>query len=237
MTGTTQITPPASHRRYLALLGGLYLIVTIAFGVDPYDRDAWILEHFMVVVGLLLLLFSYRYFPLSRVSYTLIFVFLCFHEVGTQYTYSRVPYDSWFERIFGRPLNPALGLERNHYDRVVHFLYGLLLAWPLREIFLHAVRRNPPPFWSYLLPLSLIIATSVIYEFAEWGAVIVFGGDLGMAFLGTQGDEWDAHQDTLCAVSGALIATGVMILIHLGSGRDFPAEWAKKHTRTKEPET
>ena len=206
------------------MLAGLYLAIVSGFGVAPYDRDAWILEHFMVVIGLLVLVFTYRYFPLSRVSYTLIFVFLFFHEVGTHYTYSRVPYDQWMASVFGHSINAILGLERNHYDRWVHFLYGFLLAWPFREIFLHAVRQNPPPFWSYLLPLTLIIATSVIYEFAEWGAVIVFGGDLGMAFLGTQGDEWDAHQDTLCAVSGAVIATVIMIVIHVRSGIDFPAD-------------
>lgn len=222
--------PPASHRRYIALLAVPYFVLLIALGVAPYERHTWVLEHVMVAIGLLLLLTTYRSFPLSRISYTLIFAFLCFHEIGTHYTYSRVPYDTLFTALTGRPLNPLLGLERNHYDRAIHFLYGLTLAWPYREAFLHAVRGNPPPFWSYLLPLTFTIATSVIYEFAEWAAVLVFGADVGMAFLGTQGDEWDSHSDTLCAVSGAFLATFVMIAIHLRTGRDFPAEWAAKHT-------
>lgn len=184
----------------------------------------------MVAVGLLVLLLTYRAFPLSRVSYALIFVFLCFHEIGAYYTYSLVPYDDWVVALTGRSLNSVLGFERNHYDRAIHFLYGLLLAWPYREAFLHAVRGNPPPFWSYLLPLTFTIATSFLYEFVEWVAALVFGGELGIAFLGTQGDEWDTHKDVLCAVAGALLATVVMIAIHFRTRHDFPAEWAEKHT-------
>lgn len=212
------------------MLGVLYLAVVVGFGIAPWDRGTWVLEHVMVVVGLLLLLLSYRAFPLSRVSYTLILLFLCAHELGTHYTYSKVPYDEWWLALTGRSLSELMGMGRNHYDRLVHFLYGLLLAWPFREAFLHAVRGNPPPFWSYLLPLTFTVGTSVLYEFVEWAAVMVFAGDRGMAFLGAQGDVWDAHSDTLCAVIGALLATGVMAVIHLRTGRDFPAEWAERHT-------
>lgn len=227
---SASILPPASHQRYIAVLAVLYLALSIPLGIAPYERQAWTLEHVVVAMGLFLLLTTYRAFPLSRASYTLIFVFLCFHEIGAHHTYSRVPYDEWFTALTGHPLNPILGLERNHYDRAIHFLYGLLLAWPYREFFLHAVRSNPPPFWSYLLPLTLTIATSVVYEFIEWIAVLIFGGELGMAFLGTQGDVWDAHNDTLCATTGALIATLLMIAIQQRTHRDFPAEWAEKHT-------
>ena len=222
--------PPASHRRYLALLAACYLPLAVALGIAPYERETWVLEHVMVVASLLLLLFTYRAFPLSRVSYTLFFIFLCFHELGAHYTYSLVPYDDWFTTLTGRSLNSLFGFERNHYDRVIHFLYGLFLAWPYREAFLHAIRGNPPPFWSYLLPLTFTITTSLLYEFVEWVAVLVFGGDLGIAFLGTQGDEWDTHHDILCAVLGALLATLVMIAIHICTRRDFPAEWAHKHS-------
>lgn len=222
--------PPSSHRRYVGGLALVYALVVLGLGIAPWDRGTWLLEHVMVVAGLLLLLFSYRAFPLSRVSYALIFVFLCVHEVGTHYTYSNVPYDEWSLELTGRSLSSLFGMERNHYDRFVHFLYGLLLAWPFREAFLHAVRGNPPPFWSYLLPLTFTVATSVLYEFVEWAAVMVFAGERGMAFLGAQGDVWDAHSDTLCAVVGALLTTAVMAVIHLRTGRDFPAEWAERHT-------
>ena len=196
----------------------------------PECQQIEIRESNLTVVGLLLLVFSYRAFPLSRVSYTLIVLFLCAHELGTHYTYSKVPYDDWSLALTGRALSDLVGMQRNHYDRLVHFLYGLLLAWPFREAFLHAVRGNPPPFWSYLLPLTFTVATSVLYEFVEWAAVIVFAGERGMAFLGAQGDVWDAHSDTLCAVVGAILATVVMVMIHRWTGRDFPAEWAERHT-------
>lgn len=226
--------PPVAHRRYVAILAVLYLLLGIVLGVDPYDRHTWTLEHVMVAVGFFVLLLSYRAFPLSRLSYTLIFVFLCFHEIGTHFNYSRVPYNEWFSMLTGNSLNDLLSLERNHYDRAIHFLYGLLLAWPYREAFLHAVRSNPPPFWSYLLPLTFTTSTSVVYEFVEWAAVLVYGGELGKAFLGVQGDEWDSHSDTLCAIAGALSATLIMVAIHGGTRRDFPAEWAEQHTRTRE---
>ena len=93
--------------------------------------------------------------------------------------------------------------ERNHYDRLVHFLFGLLLAVPIREIFLRIVQVRG--FWSYYLPLDVAMAFSMLYELIEWAAALVFGGELGVAYLGTQGDPWDAQKDMGLATLGALI--------------------------------
>ena len=105
----------------------------IPLAIHPYDRAAWALENVLVVVGVLVLAGTYRVFTLSRVSYTLLFVFLVLHEIGAHYTYAEVPYDKWFDSVFGFSLNAALGFERNHFDRAIHFFYGLLLAYPIRE--------------------------------------------------------------------------------------------------------
>ncbi len=86
---------------------------------------------------------------------------------------------------------------RNHFDRLVHFGYGLLLAYPIREMFLRI--GNVRGFWGYFLPLDLTMSTSMLYELIEWGAAEFFGGELGAAYLGTQGDVWDAHKDMALA--------------------------------------
>jgi putative membrane protein len=175
---------------------------------------------------------THRYLTLSRVSYTLIFLLLCLHEVGAHYTYAEVPYNEWFKALSGTTLNSLLGWERNNFDRVVHFTYGLLLAYPVREIFLRvaAVRG----FWGYFLPLDLTMSTSMIFELFEWAAAEAFGGDLGMAYLGTQGDMWDAHKDMVLASLGALIAMLATYAINRALQRDFAAEWAES-LRVKSP--
>ncbi|MBK7645119.1 MAG: DUF2238 domain-containing protein, partial [Planctomycetes bacterium] len=93
--------------------------------------------------------------------------------------------------------------ERNHYDRLVHFLFGLLFAVPIREIFLRVGQVRG--FWAYYLPLDVAMAFSMLYELIEWGSALLFGGDLGAAYLGTQGDPWDAQKDMALASLGALI--------------------------------
>jgi len=126
------------------------------------------------------------------------------HAVGAHYTYSLVPYDAAFQNLTGDSLNSVLGLSRNHYDRLVHFGYGFLLALPMRELLMRLAGVRG--FWSYFLPLDLVMSSSLFYELLEWAAAVVFGGGLGAAFLGTQGDEWDAHRDMALAGIGGLIA-------------------------------
>ena len=211
-----------SHRGYLALLGVLFGALWLALAIEPRYRDDWALENVLVAVFILAIAASHRRFLLSRISYTLIFLFLCVHEVGAHYTYSEVPYDAWFEALTGRSLNEAMGWQRNHFDRFAHFLYGLLLAYPLREFFLRIA--DVRGFWGYFLPLEFTIATSALYELLEWGAAVVLGGELGAAYLGTQGDIWDAQRDMALASAGALIAMAVTALINAYLQHDFARE-------------
>ncbi len=214
-----------AHRRYVLILAALYGALWIAMAIDPPDREAWTLENALVGLFALVLVASYRRFPLSRISYTLIFVYLCVHAIGAHYTYSLVPYDAWSEALIGRSINEFFGWQRNHFDRVVHFLYGLLLAYPLREVFLRIA--DVRGFWGYFLPLDITMSTSMIYELVEWGAAEFFGGDLGAAYLGTQGDIWDAHKDMALASLGAIIAMTITALINLWLQRDFAREWSE----------
>ena len=181
------------------------------------------LENALVVVALFVLVATYRWFPLSRISYTLIFLFLCLHTLGAHYTYADVPYDRWWASLGGGSFNELVGWERNNFDRVVHFSYGLLLAYPIRELFLRIAGVRG--FWGYFLPLDLTMSTSALFELIEWLAAELFGGDLGVAYLGTQGDVWDAHKDMALASLGALLAMSVTGFLTSRNRRDFAEEW------------
>ena len=169
----------------------------------------------------------------TRISYTLIFLFLCLHEIGAHYTYSEVPYDAWFQALTGRSLNAWMGWNRNQFDRVVHFCYGLLLAYPVREVFLRVA--DVRGFWGYFLPLDLTMSTSMLYELIEWLPAVGLGGDLGAAYLGTQGDPWDAHKDMLLASLGAVVAMTITALLNIYLQRDFAREWVES-LRVKHPQ-
>jgi putative membrane protein len=193
-----------SHEKYLLTLAIFFLIEWLLLAIGPFDRKDWALENVLVVVFVIIIALSLKKLPLSRISYTLIFIFLVIHEIGAHYTYAEVPYDAWFESLTGTRLNSLLGWERNNFDRIVHFIYGLLLAYPIRELYFRVADASG--FWGYFLPLDLTMSTSMLFELFEWIAAEVFGGDLGIAYLGTQGDVWDAHKDMALASLGALIA-------------------------------
>jgi putative membrane protein len=214
-----------SHRRYFLVLTAVYAVFWAALAIDPHDRGDWALENVLVVVAAVLLFFSYKRVLLSRVSYTLIFIFLGLHAIGAHWTYSLVPYDDAFHATTGYSFDEWMGWQRNHYDRIVHLAYGLLLAYPIRELFLRVAEVKG--FWGYFLPVVLTMAVSMFYELVEWGAAEVFGGDLGIAFVGAQGDVWDAQKDMLLATLGALIAMGVTALININLDKDFAREWSE----------
>lgn len=211
------------HRRFLFLLTILLVIEFVVCAIAPQDRKDWLLENVLVVLFVGAMYGSYRKLMLSRISYLLIFLFLSLHLVGAHYTYAQVPYDRWFESLTGRTFNSLVGWERNNFDRVVHFAYGLLLAYPIREVFQRILRLRG--FWGYFFPLDVTMSTSMLYELIEWGAAAMFGGDLGQAYLGTQGDVWDSHKDMAFASLGALIAMLITAGINYRLQRDFAEEW------------
>ena len=212
-----------SHRQFHLSLAGLFAVVWIILAINPLYRHDWLLENVLVFAFVIGLVLSSRWFVFSRISASLIFVFLCLHEVGAHYTYSEVPYDEWFMSITGHSLNEMMGWTRNHFDRAIHFSYGLLLAYPVREIFLRIASVRG--FWGYFLPLDLTMSTSMMFELFEWRAAEQFGGDLGIAYLGTQGDVWDAHKDMALASLGAFIAMCVAAFINWRLQTDFARGW------------
>jgi putative membrane protein len=198
------VSDAASRDHYLVVLGVLFGLEWVALAINPRNRQDWALENALTVVLVAaLVLFRHR-LSLSRISYTALFLFLTLHTIGAHYTYSEVPYDEVSRALTGRSLNGLFGWKRNHYDRLVHFSYGFLLVYPIRQILIQLAGVRG--IWGYYLPFAVTSSSSADYELIEWGAATVFGGDLGMAYLGTQGDVWDAQKDMALAASGALLS-------------------------------
>lgn len=193
--------------RLVRILLILFFIEWLILAVKPYYRSDWLLENVLVLIYFPVMIWLRRYVRFSSLSYLLMFVFMFLHEIGAHYTYAEVPYDEWFRQLTGSTFNALVGWERNNFDRLVHFLYGLLLAIPFREIFIQ--RADLRGYWGYFFPYVFIVSTTVAYEQVEWAAAEIFGGELGMAYLGTQGDIWDGHKDMGLAAIGAFISLSV----------------------------
>lgn len=202
---------PATSARGPLLLLAVFALVFALLAIAPETREDWLLENLLVFATLGWLLWGWRHLRLSNSAYVLLFTFVVIHEIGAHYQYSNVPYDAWFGALSGgRSLDALLGFERNQFDRFVHFLYGLLITPVAAEIIDSRVR--PRGTWLFLLPVTFMMSHAVIYELIEWLAASVFGGALGEAYLGTQGDAWDAHKDMLLATLGSLIAQTIWLL-------------------------
>jgi putative membrane protein len=189
------------HGPVLVMTAWLVLLWVIT-AIEPFNRRDWFLENLLVFFYGGLLLATYSRFRFSVLSYLLFTVFMSLHLAGAHYTYSEVPFGFW--------LQESLGLARNHYDRLVHFSFGLLLAYPLREWLLRVtgVRRG----WSYFMTVVLVLAFSGFYEVMEGLVAMIVSPELGMAYLGTQGDVWDSQKDTFLAFSGAVVAMLVTVV-------------------------
>jgi putative membrane protein len=176
------------RNRYALLCLAALAVWWALLAITPRHRDTWFHENLLVFAGVPFAAHVHLRLRFDRLALTLITLFLALHLVGAHYSYTEVPL-------------PFRG--RNHYDRVVHFSYGLLLAYPMRELF----RWAPCP---RVLTLLLVMASSMAYELVEWGFTMVAAPQQGMSFLGTQGDEWDAQKDMALATAGAVLALVLM---------------------------
>ena len=202
-TATAPIRADLWNNRLQQALAAWYALIWIVTAISPLDRRDWLLENFVVILFICLLVATYRRFPLSDVSYVLITVFMTLHAIGAHYTYAQVPLGEWVKTTFHQ--------SRNHYDRLVHFSFGLMLAYPAREVFLRVVKARG--FWAYYLPLDVVLALSAMYEIMEsWFAKIVSPG-LGDAWLGTQGDIWDSQNDMTAALTGAILCMLITAIV------------------------
>lgn len=193
-TSTSHIRHGFTKNRLLQGLAAWYALVWVVTALRPLDRHDWVLENLLVVAMVAVLLATYRTFPLSDLSYALITLFMTLHAVGAHYTYAEVPLGFWMRDTFG--------FARNHFDRLVHFSFGLLMAYPVREVFLRVA--NTRGLWAYYLPLDVAVAFSALYEIMEMVIATLVAPGTGDAWLGTQGDVWDAQKDMGLAALGAL---------------------------------
>jgi putative membrane protein len=189
--------------RLLHVLCLAMAVVIVVTGYRPERVFDWWLENAAALTFLAVLGTTYRRLPLSDLSYLLIFVYLSMHEWGAEYKYSDVPLGEW--------MKPWLGTTRNHYDRVMHFSYGLLLAYPMQEWFMRVVGVTSR--WRYLLPVESTLAFSACYEMLEAFAASVLTPERGDEFVGMQGDMWDSQKDMLMAGLGAVTAMLVIAIV------------------------
>lgn len=189
--------------RVPSLLLAFFIALWLLLAIAPVSRQDWLLENLLTFVAIPALIFTRKKLHFSNTAYACLFVFFCVHTVGSHYTYSLVPYDEWWKSLTGSTLNSYFGFERNHYDRLIHFLYGALIVVPSLELFI--AYAPPKKIWRVLMPVLFVMSHSVIYEMIEWLAALMVAPELGHMYLGTQGDEWDAQKDMALATIGAIL--------------------------------
>ncbi|MFN3444173.1 MAG: DUF2238 domain-containing protein [Bacteroidia bacterium] len=177
----------------------IYFVIFVLFWAYTLfftaDLANWVIENILTIIALVTLTLTYKKFKFSDLSYTLIFVYTMLHIYGAMYTYAENPLGYW--------LKDVLDLERNHYDRIVHFSFGFLLGYPLRDYFKNWF--DWPNWVCWTLPIEITMSFSGAYEIIEWLVADVFFTHQGTAYLGTQGDVWDAQKDMALALSGAIL--------------------------------
>jgi putative membrane protein len=199
-TTTTVIDCPFLRNRFLHFAIAVFIAIVLASAYHPERMTDWILENLLVVALIAVIALSYRWLPLSNLSYLLILMFLALHEWGAHHKYADVPLGEWMKGWFKT--------NRNHYDRVIHFLFGLLLSYPIREVFLR--RSGAKPTWCYYLAVDVCLAFGACYEILESIIASIVSPEDGEAFVGMQGDMWDAQKDMGLGGLGAAVTMGAL---------------------------
>ena len=190
-------------KRYLT---GIFLLCWVLLAINPTDRSIWMLENLLVVTVFPVVLWLDKRYRFSNLTYLSLTLFVILHLVGANLTYNAMIYFSWFSDWFG--------FQRNYYDQVIHFLFGLMVFASFFEIFYHQGHSRG---LSYLIGLLFITAIGSLYEVLEWLSMVVFcaGTELECANAITQGDVWDAQKDMAFAAVGATIS----MLLHMIWGK------------------
>lgn len=184
----------------LYIMIAVFVIVWVITAINPQDWKDWLLESILPVLLIGALAFLYRTFPFNNVSYLLITVFLILHVIGAHYSYQDTPVDDLIKRIFHT--------KRGFYDRIVHLAFGLLLAYPMREIAVRAMKLRS--VWSYVVTCAVLLACSAFFEIIEMVVSLLAKSQLGAKYLGLQGDPLDTQKDMSMALIGALLSVGLI---------------------------
>ena len=179
----------------------LFFIFWVWTLIGTNDIKNWFLENVLTFIFGIVLISTFKKYRLSDLSYTFIFVYLLLHVYGAKYTYAENPLGYWLQEIFHT--------SRNHYDRIVHFSFGFMLAYPMRDLFKNTFEF--PNKYSWLLPAEITLSFSAMYELIEWAVADIVFPSQGAAYLGSQGDIWDAQKDMGLAFAGAIL---IMIITY-----------------------
>lgn len=191
------------YNRFLQKLCVLFLIVFVLSAIRPVMVADWALENMLVLVFVGLLVATYRQIQFSELSYLLICLYLCMHEWGAHHMYANVPLGEW--------MRTAFHTMRNDYDRVVHFAFGLLLAYPERELLMRKAKLSGA--WALWLPVLASLGFGAAYEILEAVAANLSSAEVGDAFLSLQGDPWDTHKDMFMGFAGALVTMTLVAIV------------------------
>ncbi|MGW8128284.1 MAG: DUF2238 domain-containing protein [Stenotrophomonas sp.] len=172
-------------------------------------KPMWPLEQALhsslTVVGLAALWWVDRRWPLDVGAFAAICGFVALHCIGARWLYSNVPYEAWLQALTGWSPGAAFGWQRNHFDRLIHLLYGACFTPALAQLARHAwpaLRGGQ----AFVLAVMMVMCSSLVYEWLEWGIALALSPEAAEAYNGQQGDVWDAHADMLLATIGSLLA-------------------------------
>ena len=206
------------------LLALSFVVAWVWAAIEPLHYADWVLENVLVGLFIVLILFTSKMFQFSLFSYVLMTIFMILHIIGSHYTYAEVPW--------GYNLGEWLGTERNMYDRLVHLLFGVLFVYPVRELSVRIAKTTG--FWGYFVPFMIISSFAGFYEIIEWGAAIAVDPEAGAAFLGSQGDIWDAQKDMLLAIIGSFGTLLIVMILHILLNKDFYKEFKESFKLSKD---
>ncbi len=192
--------PKYTYLPYYLLLA--YILEFSILAISPYDRAVWWAENLPVLIPVIILILTFNTFRFSNLSYLLITAFFMFHTFGGHYTFERTPFDFFNNLLTQLHVDFLFPADRNNFDRVGHFLVGIL-AYPIAELFLRKkwVSNSTTAIFLGIIALGF---WGALYEIIEMQYAISEGGESGASFLGSQGDVWDAQKDMLLDILGAV---------------------------------
>ncbi|WP_336772875.1 DUF2238 domain-containing protein [Paenibacillus sp. MMO-58] len=196
---------PFKQNRVLQITIAVFTVFWIIMAIRPSDWKIWAVENSLLVAFVIILIVVYRKFPLSNLSYLLIAIFLAMHAYAAHYTYQDTPIDDWLKQLFH--------IKRGFYDRIVHFAFGLMIAFPVREsvqYFLKLHRKWP----AYIVTFTMIMTASALYELLEMWSAYLFNKKMAAKYIGLEGDVFDSQKDMTSALGGVVIAVVIFLILH-----------------------
>lgn len=183
----------------------IFFIALIWSGINPKDTFTWFLEVIPALIGFVIIVISYKTFPLTPLLYILILIHMIILMIGGHYTYAEVPFFDWIKDVFHQ--------SRNNYDKLGHFMQGFEPAILAREILIRKHIVTASRAWLDYIIISIVLGFSAFYELVEWWVALATGDD-AEAFLGTQGYVWDTQSDMMFALIGGITALLTLSRLH-----------------------